>query len=37
MDAGAIEALRKALSSGKKLKADDFVVMLQKDRAGGTR
>jgi hypothetical protein len=36
IDAAMVEALRKTLSSGKKLKADDFVVMLQKDQPGGT-
>ena len=37
MDAAAVEALRKALASGKKLKADEVVAMLQKDQPGGSR
>jgi hypothetical protein len=33
IDAKTVEALRKALASGKKLKAEDFVAILAKNTA----
>lgn len=36
IDAATVEGLCKTLSTGKKLKADDVVVMLQKDKRSGT-
>lgn len=35
IDEATLDALRKALMSGKKLKADDFVAILAKDPPGG--
>jgi len=32
IDAATVEALRKALASGKRLKADDFVAILAKKK-----
>ena len=36
VDPAVAEALRKMLASAKKLKADDVVAMLTKDRTGDT-
>jgi hypothetical protein len=36
LDPARVEALRKMLNSGGKLKADDFVALLAKDQPGGT-
>jgi len=35
IDQATLDALRKALTSGKKLKADDFVAILAKNQPGG--
>jgi len=35
IDPATIDALRRALTSGNKLKADDFVAILAKDPTGG--
>jgi hypothetical protein len=35
MDQTTVDALRKVLQSGKKLKADDFVAILAKNPASG--
>jgi hypothetical protein len=36
IEPATVEALRKMLNSGRKLKADDFVALLEKDQSGGT-
>ena len=35
IDQATLDALRKALTPGKKLKADDFVAILAKNQPGG--
>jgi hypothetical protein len=35
IDQTTLDALRKVLTSGKKLKADDFVAIIAKDPPGG--
>ena len=36
IDRAVVDALRKALTTAKKLKADDVVAMLAQDETGGT-
>jgi hypothetical protein len=36
IDRATVDALRKALTTAKKLKADDVVAMLTQDQTGGT-